>query len=383
MIKFKILGGSRFFIKGLNQERNFNIISKKIPIFNIKRPTHNSANFTVFLKDEKKVKEELLSLNYEIVEIKNFGLIYCLKRFLKNFGVVVGLIFCLAIFLFLQSYVFNLKIIGLESLTEKQVEMCLFENGFGGFNRKSKIDTKNLEKSLINNLDKISLASVIIKGNTLVVNIKEKIINDEYENIDNFKPIISQVDGEITSIKLIQGTLKVKVGDKVKIGDVLVEPYIIDSSNQKRKVKAEAEIIAKVYYIGKEEHLDSKVEMVRTGKKTTLINLTFLGLNLTKNLQKEPPYASFETETKKVCISTNNVLPIYAEYVVFYETKMTIIEQPFESVKQKIIEKAREKALLSVEECDIIINEHYDTTTKLGKTILSYIIEVEKRIDNL
>jgi sporulation protein YqfD len=224
------------------------------------------------------------------------------------------------------------------------------------------------------------LVSVIIKGNTLLISIKEKISAGDYDKPEELTNLVAKHSGLITNINLISGTLKVKVGQIVKVGDVLVEPYIIDSSGEKRTVKADAEIVARVWYRGQEVHSSTRLETKRTGKTFRHTKMTFLGINLSKPLQ-QPPFESFESKTTSVCISKNTILPIIRQFTIFYETENVQVNQSFEDVKQEVFEKAKQKALQMLDEYEIISKEYFTTSESFGLTTVEYVIETEKLIN--
>ena len=172
------------------------------------------------------------------------------------------------------------------------------QNGFEKINKKSDIDTSKFEKDLSSNLKNVSLVSIIIKGNTLVVSIKEKVQNSEYENKDNFAPIVSDFDGILTKVQLVQGTLNKKVGDIIKKGDVLVFPYIVDASGNQRQVEPKAEIYAKVYITQKASFYDVEMIAKRTGKSMIKTDIFAFGLKIFSD-HKECEFALYETESTK------------------------------------------------------------------------------------
>ncbi len=379
-MKLHFFGGIKLKIKGVNQERNFSDLANKYPLFKIKRFSQTEAQFSVYLKNEKAILKNLNKYGFHVESIKRFGLLYRLKKFAMSWGIISALFFGLVFFILNSFFIFQINIIGEERLTSAQIENCLFESGLKKYALKSNVNTKDLEKELIKKLDDLSLVSIIIKGNTLIVSVKEKILNEEYENSGKFTPLEAKFSGEITKITLIQGTLKVKVGDIVHAGEILVEPFIIDLSGNKRGVKAEAEISARVWLCAKEEHYNSRIETVRTGKQIRFINLKFLGLNLTNTHVKDAPFKSFETVTKTTCISYFNFLPIYREEILFFETKIEIIEQPFLEHKEQIIEKAKQKSLELKNDDDILLREFHNETMLAGKIIVEYVVEVERLI---
>lgn len=369
----------QFKIKGFNQERNLNKLCQNAKILEFQRKEYGISTLTCSIFEEKKVEKMLVSLNFEILEKKHFGLLYSLKKLVLSYGIVLGVIIGLFTCFFSQHYVLKFEINGLETITKSQVVEILNQENINIFTPKRNIKTKEISKKISHKLENVSLASVILKGNTLVVSIKEKVVNDEYENLGNFEAIVASDDAIITNIELIQGTVNVKVGDTVKKGQVLVEPYIIDSSGQQRKVRPQAKIEARVFKTFKTQHYESKLENVRTGNSVICSEISVFGLKLFSNSGNT--FENYEVEEKKICISKNNILPIYKTTYVFYELKPQIIEQPFEECKEKIFADTRQKALQYFQDCDIIEDEHFNITKKDAKIEIEYVVEVTKRID--
>lgn len=268
---------------------------------------------------------------------------------------------------------------GIESISQTEVIQILKQNGFEKINKKSDIDTSKFEKDLSSNLKNISLVSIIIKGNTLVVSIKEKVQNSEYENKDNFEPIVSNFDGVLTKVQLVQGMLNKKVGDIIKKGDVLVFPYIVDASGNQRKVEPKAEIYAKVYITQKASFYDVEMIAKRTGKSMIKTDIFAFGLKIFSD-HKECEFALYETESTKKTISNGNIFPITLEKTTFYEIQNERVENDFEQKKQQIMDDLKQKTLKNLQECDIIENERQNVTRIAGKNELEYVLEIQKRI---
>lgn len=380
-MKTNFIGGIKFEMKGVNQERSFNALIQCCEIYNLKRTSHTNAQFCVEYKNYKKMQKKLKNLNFDIINQKKYGILSVFFSFFKKWGIIFASgCFVLGVII-LSNFVFSTQFFGLEKIEKNQVISILKQNNLDGFVLKDKINTTQIESMIKDSFDNISMVSAMIKGNTLVISIKEKVINEEYENKDEFQPLCSKYSGLVKEIKLIQGTLKVKVGDIVQVGDVLVEPYIYDSSNQKRSVEPKAEITARVWYVGRENHSSVRVESVRTGKTKKVSYLTFLNLFLSTPPNINDIFSSYESKSTVVCISKFNIVPIYRHETVYYETQKVEIQESFESVKENILQKAQTKTLNLVEEYDIITKEYFNITTASNITFVEYVIEVNKRID--
>lgn len=372
--------GCRFNVNGVNQERNFSKLCEDFELYDISRKSYTQTSFTCKLSKQKKVENKLKAYGFEILEKKEFGILSFFKHLLTSYGLIAGFFCGLIACLFLSGFVLKIDVVGLEKISQEEVYSALSNQNVSTFCKKNDISLASIEKTLSKEIENISLVSAIIKGNTLVISIKEKVQNDEFDNLDNFQPLISKFDGQITSIKLIQGTLKVNVGDMVKKGQVLVEPYILDSSNNSRPVKPIAEIEARVWQTFKSVHKESKIVTRRTGREQIVENILFMNLNLT-NFENDCEFSSYEVKIDKICISQNNILPIYKQKIIYYEMETVLVEEKFEENKEKILQETKQKALLYLEECDIIKNEYFNVNLINGEHVVEYVVEIIKRID--
>ena len=290
----KILSKTKFHIKSLNQEKILTEIASKTDLFDVERTNVNELKFCCSYFSHKVVKKILDEKNIEILSMKHEGIYPQIFHLLTSYGTIVA-IFLFALFFVVQNqFVFQYQISGTEKISSSEV-VCFLKENFS--KNKNKIDTKQVELELLENFSRISYASCIIKGQTLVVNIKEKLLPEQLEG--NFSPIISSKNAKITKINLISGTVKVKVGQVVKKGDVLVEPYTIDTSGKVMSVEAKAEIFADVYNEASVDHYERFVEVRRTGKVAQRNDVLLFGLSI-YNFSDEMNFQMYETEVEEI-----------------------------------------------------------------------------------
>lgn len=372
----KLKNVSKFYINGLNQERVLNQLSKKIKLFNIDRKSKTETSFKCSYFDTKKAEKILKDNNVEYL-VESEGVCHKLHKLLTCYGVISALVVCSTFYFFQYQYVLDFQISGNENLTNSEVVEFLKQNTSS---KKSDIDLKQLETDLAENFEEISFASCIIKGQTLVVNIKEKLMPEQIYG--DFKPIIAQKDGKIKEINLISGTSLVKVGDIVQAGDVLVEPYVIDTSGETKQVEAKAEIVAEVYNTASVDHYEKYVEIKRTGNTIVQNEIRLFGLNIYQ-FKEDLNFEMYEVEYEDVELIKNLFLPFKIRKATYYELSESIVESKFEDVKDEFIEKAKQKALENCEVCDIIIEEYYTLRHLAGVTIVNYCIVSEEQIGGI
>ena len=374
-IIFEFKHNKKYKIKGVNLEKCFNnLIKNKIKLKNIIKNQDNTAEFYINYKNDKVLKQNLNKFNITILEEKDFGVQYFFRNLFFRVGLISACIISL-IFLFIsQMFVFKIEIYGNDKLSKTEIISELEKLGVNSFTPKSSLNLSKLESELLENMPEISLVSIITKGNSLILNLQEKVINDEYQNVGNFEALKATASGRIKSINLKQGTLKVKVGDIVKEGDILVEPYIIDSSGEKRSVKAEAEILAEIWFEARVTHYDSSMKTIKTGNKIVKDNIYFLNLPVYVD-KKEVTFTEYEV-SKNIINLSNFLIPIKIERITCEEITTIKEEIPFEDVKEELILEAKNLALEKAKN-NSVVDEYHTVTSNAGVTSISYVIVAE------
>ncbi len=365
---------TKFHINGLNQEKILNELSKHFQLSEIDRQDKNNTLFMCSYFDSKKIEKFLKKSNIKIVSIQYDGPVYKIKNIFSSWGMICALVLFFLFFLIQYQFILQFDIQGLVRVSKSEIVEYVNKN----FSRnKFDLDTKLVEIGLIENFSRISFASCIIKGQTLVINIKEKLMPEEMYG--QFKPLVAKSDARINNINLISGTLKVKVGDFVQKGDVLVEPFTIDTSGNIKKVEAKAEILADIYYESSVSHSEHFIEVTRTGNVVEQNDIYLFGLKI-YSFKQDIPFKMYEVEKENVKLTNNLFLPFKMQKIKIYELVENIIETTFYEVKDEYIEKARQKALENIENCDKIKEEFYNLRHQVGVTILDYCIITEENV---
>ncbi len=364
-------GVSHFKIKGLNQEKVLNKLANQTKIFNIKRISKNETEFFVDFRDYKFVKGELVANGFETEVLKHQGVLPLICAMLKHYGILVATFLFVLAYILQGRYIFQYQVVGAQVLDKNEI-VCFVKDAFS--NKKNKLDTKEVEIEVLKKFDKLSFVSCTIRGQTLVLNVKEKLLPEEI--FRQFCPIFAQNNGQIKQIDLISGTPLVKVGDFVRKGDKLVEPYVVDTSGNKRQVKAEANIYAEIYNEADVEHFENYVQRKRTGRKLEQEDVMLFGLKI-YSLSKDVKFEKYETEKSEKELTKNIFLPFKLKRTTYYEIEEKIVNEKFEDVKEQIIEKSKQKALSKTNKHDKIIEEYYTirhlgTTTIVNYCVVSY-----------
>ena len=237
--------------------------------------------------------------------------------------------------------------------------------------RKSRISCIELEKRIRNAFPEISWVSAELTGTRLTIHLREnnRILQARLEP-ESPCELTAGTDGTVTRIIVRNGKARVKVGDTVKAGDVLVSgelPLYDDSETlmKTNKVHADAEVYARTVKTVTWKIPDTEEIRARTGKRRRGIFFKLLDLEfcfLMPDLKKESTWELFMEEFQ-LKLSKNFYLPVYggiltAEEYVPYEKVLTEAE---------ISESA-----------DRYLNEYLQNFTEKGIQILGSDVRIER-----
>lgn len=213
---------SVYKIEGLNLDSLINTLKKrKITLYEVSKLTPKRLNVKVKYKDGKKLFAISKELCYNIVKIKDTGLLYPLLFFKRNLGLLIGGIIFLGLSVFSNDFIFSYSFSGSGAVYSQSVREYLENKGVKPFTRFSELNLKTLSSQILIDNDNLSFVSCTKKGNTLEISLTKS-----YENkvtlTGNVTEFVSPYNGVVQELKVYRGSLVAKVGDKIKKGDLLV-----------------------------------------------------------------------------------------------------------------------------------------------------------------
>ncbi len=184
--------------------------------------------------------------------IDNIGLPFAFKRFRKRKILISGVAVFAVLFYGLSFFIWTVDISGnIRTEKERIVSVCEQSGLFPG-NLKIKTEPKEIAESIVESIDSVAWASVEISGTKAYVRIVEKLSETEITDRKTPVDIVADNDGMILSIAASSGSPKVKDGDVVSKGDLLISSEIEIKENEEIKgydyVAAGGSVVAKVVY---------------------------------------------------------------------------------------------------------------------------------------
>lgn len=325
-------------VEGFFTERFINsCFSNGILLSELKREKSTYLRLKISVKDFKKIKKIARNTKCKVKIEKKRGVPILLNKYRKR-KIFAGLIVLFAIFIFiLTRFIWNIEIIGAENINKDELLALLSENGIQIGKRKGDLELEKVINKIRMQREDISWIGIDIKGTNAIVKINEADKSPEIIDVNEVCNIVADKSGEISKLIVHQGTARVKVGDKVEVGDVLVEGVMEGKYTGIREVHAMADIeVKKTAEKEEKQSLVQDIE-VKTGneEKKIEIKLNNFKIIFGKRLSNFEKYDTISV-TKKLRLFSNYYLPIEVSKITNLETKLEHKEYTAEELTEKI-----------------------------------------------
>lgn len=338
-----ILGYVRITVEGYYIERFINICtSNKILIWNLKREKGVKLYLNIGIEDFYRAVKVAKKLKCKIKIEKKRGIPFILNKYRKRKVFIISLIIIMMLLYLSSNYIWNIEIQIEDNLELTNISKDIQEAGLKIGVLKKQIDTQEIVNKIRLKRNDISWIGISIKGtNAIVKAVKSKEMPQIIDEKD-YCNIVAKKGGVITKIIAQNGTAKVKVGDKVEQGQILIQGTMEGKYTGTRYVHGLGNVEAVVQYTKTEKFPLEEEQKSKTGNKETKYKIKFnnFQINFYKTLSKFKIYDTIEEE-KKVRIFSDLYLPISV-------TKIT--NEELEKISKKYtIEEATEKGTKKLE----------------------------------
>ncbi len=281
----------------------------------------------VLKSDFKTIRHIAKKTKCKVCIKRKFGVPFFINRYKKRKIFAIAII-VIAIFVFvLTRFIWNVEIVGNEMIEDEEIRKIVSEYGIEKGKIKGNINTEKISNLIRLNREDISWIGIVIKGTNAIVTVEESIEIPEIINKNENFNIVAMEDSVISKIIVRSGTAKVKVGDEVKKGDILVEGVMEGLNTGTRNVYADADVFGLKIFTKERKETFVQNEKIETGKKKEKkeICINNFAINFNKSLLN---FENYDT------ISTRKKIKIFAGFYLPFEIKnTTYIEY---EIKQKV-----------------------------------------------
>lgn len=174
-------------------------------------------------RDLLESKSAIKKSGIKVDVLQKSGLPFLIHRMKKRVVFIAGILFCMFFLIAMMQKIWCIQIEGNGKITDEEViEFLATREVFIGMEI-SELSYEDLEFEIRGNFDDITWVSVVRKGTTLIVRVKENEFSDEITVYEDHTDLSADYDGEILSMVVRQGVPLVKIGDTVTKGDILIQ----------------------------------------------------------------------------------------------------------------------------------------------------------------
>lgn len=340
---------------------------EKINIKNI-----SSENGTVkarcSIKAYKRLHKIALLSGGKVKIIKKRGLPFVLHPLKGRWGVFCGMLFFVLYVSFMGGFIWNVTVIGNNTLETSKIVDYLAQNGFKTGVRWSETDKENLEFAVMANFEDVAWISINRLGCLAQVEIRETTPKPKIENNNIITNVTAEKDGVIVKVTALGGWPAVKAGDAVTKGDLLISGiYEADEYSNPQKnhfARAHGSVIAKTDQKITVNIPREQSEKVYTSEKQYK-TLYFFGLEIPLSIKKEEENTTSEF-SKNYLVLNDFRLPIG----IFTEIRRSYTDVKRSASDDELRAAAKEEMLAREKEelanCQIIGKSENEEITQSG-----------------
>lgn len=345
--------------EGLNISRLLNTLCQRnVAVFKVVRQGKTCV-LQVSSRQSGKVVALLKEKCYNIKEIRYIGASGFLRFVKKRFIIPVAVIVSFAALFIASQFCFKIEVQG--DFDKNSVYAALSNAGVSIGSNLSRMDVDYVENAVANSLDAM-YAVVSRKGSVVYVNVIAKKLIEPPIDMNKRRDIVAKYSGVVTSILCEQGYAKVKVGDFVNVGDVLIEGRRVFNDGESRDVYALGKVVVKRSVSGFAEFNGQKTVYVETGKYFTSTGVVLFG----KEYSTKCPFENYTLTTKHTGLFPLN-LEITKNY--YSETQRVTVNATLEECMEDLKSSAYE---LAEKDCDFKVIEVKYEVKDGGVTAILY-----------
>lgn len=230
---FRFLHGYlRIRISGFSRERFLNLCAgKRIFLWNVSF-RENAFESWISVRDFRELNPIVRKTKVKVAVLKKCGLPFLLPRIQRQWSFVLGALLAVTLWFASSFFVWEIRCNGNLQITEDQLLQFLAQQGIRIGKPIGSIDIADIEKKLRSSFPVIVWTSVKQDGTGLMIEVKENELEQtetarlQEEPAQKGSNLISDYDGVVVSRIVREGVPKVKIGDVVEKGQVLVEAYL-------------------------------------------------------------------------------------------------------------------------------------------------------------
>lgn len=239
-------------VEGNHVERFVNLAMRRnIYVWDIVNLGSKKMRMKILAKDFKLLRDIARKTNCKVSIHRKIGMSFKVQKYKHRQAFLIGVIIFISILVYLNSYIWDIKITGNKQIKKAYILNVLKKSGLKEGMLKYRVQPKSVQDSFMLRANGIVWVIVKIKGTTAYVKVFEGI--NPPKLLDKQQPcnIIAKKDGVIQKIITREGKSEVSIGDSVLKNQLLVSGVVPNTGYDEgavRYVHASAQVSAMTWY---------------------------------------------------------------------------------------------------------------------------------------
>lgn len=289
------------------------------------------------VKDYRKLAKTAKKAGVRLRIADKKGFPFLVHRYRERLGLLIGICFFVSFLLFMQNFVWQIDVVGNQTIRTEQVEDLAKSLGLHTGAYLHNINFKQIQREMELQLPDIAWITVNHNKTKVVIELCESTKIPNMEGDDTPGNLVAKKDGVIKYMEIYSGQKIVKPGDIVSAGDLLVSGIQEDQFQQTHFYSSRGKVIAETYQTKKFSQSLKFVDKQYTGQIKKRHYLDLFGL-------KMPMFLAFHME------GTFERSQTYAPLVLFEKQFplgwYTLEYKEYQSVNREYTMQEAEKILL-------------------------------------
>jgi similar to stage IV sporulation protein len=337
-------------VEGTNLERFLNLsIASGVYIWDIKRIDFTAFQAKVSLKGYRLLRSVRTKTGCRVSVQQKKGCPFLLHRIKRRKALTAGGILALAVMYLLTSFVWVVEVNGNKSIAVERIVNELEILGLKPGVFKYKLDPGDIETKFLIRMDQVAWIAVNIIGTKAIVEIVERVEPPQLVDKETPCNIVAKRDGIIDNIYIFQGQPKVKEGDTVKAGQLLISSVVEKPGMPTRMVHAMGRVEARTWYSTQELVSLATDIRERTGQSYRKLRLKIGDMNIGL-IPGDIGFAEYDKteQVKRLQLWRNIILPVELIIENYHEVNVVrqeiSIDEAVQAIEQRLAEEVPEDA---------------------------------------
>lgn len=352
-------------VEGVYPERLLNLMrTARIPLWGVRRRGDRSLEVRIYRRDFKKLLPLRRKCRCHIRILQKGGLPVLAKSLKPRWALLMGTGLLLLLLGWGSQRIWFVEVTGCKNMDEEVLLTTLAQEGVGWGKNIRGLVLSDIGRRVEALYDEIAFLGLEREGVFLKITVWEA--RGDGENLDYDVPchVVAEKSGVITRLTVYRGEAKVKVGDRVEKGDILISGIVTARDESLTyHTHAMGEIYLARVYKGEGEAPLYKSEAQETGEEAPYLGLLLGGKLL---WEKESPYGESLLYQQEGIQLWNLFCPVTLLQGVYRETKEG--ETPLSEAEQQeqAVALAEQRALLQVPRSGSVLMIHSYTCRREG-----------------